>query len=185
MSSHYTTPDPHQTSLEEALFYEPVQQAPLALEEAPSLEGAALPIFRVQLVREGELPLTERPQITQPGDVARIFRDFLGDRDREVFAILMLDVKNRLLGLNVVSIGILDCSLVHPRECFKPAIVIGAAAILLCHTHPSGDVTISEEDKVVTRRLMEAGKLLGIEVLDHLVIGEGNRYSSMKKQGLC
>jgi DNA repair protein RadC len=142
-----------------------------------------LPVVRVRLVRDHDLPVQNRLQITQPQDAAQIFSDYLQDRDREVFAVLMLDTKNRLIGLNIVSIGTLDTTLVSPREVFKVALLANAASLILAHNHPSGDPTPSPEDKAVTRRLYEAGQLLQIDVLDHLVIGEGNRFTSLKITG--
>ena len=85
----------------------------------------------------------------------------------------MLDRKNNTIGIHTVSIGSLTASVVHPGEVYKPAILANAAAILLCHNHPSGDPHPSQEDRVLTQRLVEAGKLLGITVLDHIVLGDG------------
>ncbi|MCL6614990.1 MAG: DNA repair protein RadC, partial [Firmicutes bacterium] len=104
--------------------------------------------------------------------------------DREQFRIILLDAKNHVLGIRVVSVGSLSSSIVHPREIFKEAIARSSAAIILVHNHPSGDPTPSHEDIEVTRRLVEAGRLLGIEVLDHVVVGD-NRYVSFKEKGIC
>lgn len=95
------------------------------------------------------------------------------ERDREAFVVLLLDVKHRIIAEEVVSVGILDGSLIHPREVFKAAIVAGAAGILIAHNHPSGDVQPSGQDHEVTRRLRDAGKLLGIPVVDHVIVGAG------------
>jgi len=103
--------------------------------------------------------------------------------DREYFRVLLLNTKNHVLKMETVSIGTLNCSAVHPREVFKPAIRNSAAAIILVHNHPSGDATPSRNDAEVTQRLSEAGKLLGIEILDHLVIGDG-LFTSFKDKGL-
>ena len=94
----------------------------------------------------------------------------------------LLDSKNRVQRINTVSIGILDSSLVHPREVFKDAILASAASIIVAHNHPSGDPTPSIEDKRVTQRLYEAGQLLGIDLLDHIVIGD-NKWVSLKQIG--
>jgi DNA repair protein RadC len=88
-----------------------------------------------------------------------------------------LDRKNRLIGLNTVSIGSLTASVVHPREVFKPAILANAAAVIVAHNHPSGDPHPSQEDKLLTRKLVLAGEALSIQVLDHLVLGDGRHYS--------
>src|SRR4029434_9928578 len=103
--------------------------------------------------------------------------------NREHFVILLLDQKNQVIGLNTVSIGSLTASVVHPREVFKPAILSNASSILLCHNHPSGDPLPSQEDRALTVRLFQAGKLLGIDVLDHIIVGEG-KYFSFADEGL-
>ena len=126
-----------------------------------------IPIYRVNLVREAGLHV-ERPQLRSSSSASEVLRTFLGDTDREHFVVLLVDRKNRLIGINTVSIGSLTASIVHPRECFKPAILSNAAAVVLGHNHPSGDPQPSQEDKSLTRRLVEAGKALGIDVLDHM-----------------
>src|SRR5207302_8829691 len=110
-------------------------------------------------------------------------KEEFGRLDREVFLALVLDGKNQLLGFNQVSVGSLSAALVHPREVFKAAILANAAAIILVHNHPSGDPEPSPEDRAITGRLKEAGELLGIKVLDHVVIGDG-RYVSFADQQL-
>jgi DNA repair protein RadC len=99
--------------------------------------------------------------------------------DREHFVVLYLDRKNNVNAINTVSIGGLSSTPVHPREVFKPAILTSSAGVVLVHNHPSGDPAPSADDVNITRRLIEAGKILGIDVLDHVVIGVG-RYHSMK-----
>jgi DNA repair protein RadC len=99
--------------------------------------------------------------------------------DREHFKCLYLNRKNQVISLETISIGGLANALVHPREVFKPAVKRSAAAVILIHNHPSGDPTPSKEDINITKRLIESGKLLGIEVLDHIIIGDG-RYFSLK-----
>lgn len=96
---------------------------------------------------------------------------------------MLLDGKNRLAGFNVVSIGSLTASLVHPREVFKAAILANAAAMIVVHNHPSGDPTPSAEDIAITQRLRQAGELLGISLLDHVVIGD-DRYVSFADEGI-
>ena len=97
--------------------------------------------------------------------------------DREHFIVLLLDRKNNVTGINTVAIGSLSATVVHPREVFTPAILDKAAAIILAHNHPSGDPAPSPEDKAMTRKLVEAGKLLGIQVLDHIIVGHERAYS--------
>lgn len=141
-------------------------------------------VWRVKtvLVRESRTRYAER-SVSGPQDVVDLLRDDLGSADREYFVVLLLNIKNRLNGIYTVSIGDLNSTSVHPREVFKPAILGSAAAVILAHNHPSGDPEPSSEDVALTQRLVRAGQLLGIEVLDHLVIGE-NSYVSLKKRGL-
>jgi DNA repair protein RadC len=121
--------------------------------------------------------------IKSPDQVVEIMRNHIDmeNLDREMFCAIYLNRKNNVLAINTVSVGGLASSLVHPREIFKPAFLTSAAAIILVHNHPSGDPTPSAEDLNITRRLAEAGKLLGIEVLDHIIIGVG-RHISLKSE---
>ena len=99
-----------------------------------------------------------------------------------MFAILWLSTKHRVIAYHEVSRGTLDATLVHPREVFKAALLANAAAIVLCHNHPSGEPTPSPDDLQLTRRLVGAGALLGVDVLDHVIVGDG-RYYSFKESG--
>jgi DNA repair protein RadC len=147
------------------------------------LSSAYLPIYRVQLVHEAALA-APRTQIRSSADAVALLRQFLGMVDREHFVVIMIDRKNRLIGINTVSIGSLTASVVHPREVFKAAILSNAAALICGHNHPSGDPQPSSEDRALTERLVEAGKLLGIEVLDHVIVGDGTTASySFADQG--
>jgi len=101
----------------------------------------------------------------------------LADEDKENFMILHLDSKNKVIKDEVVSIGTLNSSLIHPREIFKSAIKESANSVIVVHNHPSGDPEPSSEDKIVTKKLMDAGELLGIKVLDHVIVGKGGFYS--------
>ena len=101
----------------------------------------------------------------------------LCDKDREYFMVLHLDTKNRVIKDEVVSIGTLNSSIIHPREVFKLAVKESAYAVILVHNHPSGDPEPSAEDKEVTERLIECGNLLGIKVLDHMIIGNNSWHS--------
>ena len=143
-----------------------------------------IPIYKVTLVREGKLPCYEQ-RIRSSAIASTIFHNYLDGVDREHFVILLLDQKNQVIGLHTVSIGSLTVSIVHPRECFKPAILSNAASIICGHNHPSGDCQPSREDRALTQRLVEAGKLLGISVLDHVIIGDGtSAYFSFADEGL-
>jgi DNA repair protein RadC len=127
---------------------------------------------------------TERasPGLRTPQEVARYLLPRYASRPVETFGLLALDVRHRLRREAVVSVGCLTASLVHPREVFQEAVVARAAAIVLFHNHPSGDPEPSGEDLALTRRLAAAGTLMGIEVLDHLILGAG-RYVSLKERG--
>ena len=113
-----------------------------------------------------------------------IFRAFcaMNERDVEQFIVLHLDTKNAIRTLQVVSTGTMNASLVHPREVFRTAILNGAARVIVLHNHPSGDPQPSEEDTAMTERLKEAGKIIGIALLDHIVVCQ-NRYYSFKDEG--
>ncbi len=123
------------------------------------------------------------PSFRTPADAARHLLARYGSRPVETFGILALDVRHRLRREAVISVGCLTSSLVHPREVFQEAIVARAAALVLFHNHPSGDPEPSAEDVALTRRLASAGTLLGIEVLDHVVLGAG-RFVSLKERGV-
>jgi DNA repair protein RadC len=158
----------------------------LARESLPARPEQHLPIFGVKLVRTGSMATGEqqRSRMNGPAEVAALLWRYFRDTDREHFAALLLDTKNRLIGVTTVSVGDLSSVLVHPREVFKPAILANAASVILAHNHPSGDPQPSPEDVAITRRLQEAGQILGIEVLDHVVVGEANHWVSLREKGL-
>jgi DNA repair protein RadC len=132
-------------------------------------------VFELKVVRERRAGYGPGRQLSTSAAVYEVFGERFAKVDREEFLDIMLDGKNRPLGFHVVSIGTLTASLVHPREVFKAAILANAAAIIVVHNHPSGDPTPSAEDVAITQRLRQAGELLGIRLLDHVVIGDG-RY---------
>ncbi|WP_336765636.1 JAB domain-containing protein [Paenibacillus sp. USHLN196] len=138
-------------------------------------------IVSIKLVKESSV-LYQKRTIRSPQDAYELMKDFLEDKDREHFIVVSLDTKNQPTNINVSSIGTLNSALVHPREIFKAAIAANACSIMCFHNHPSGEVTQSQQDVEVTKRLVEAGKILGIEVLDHIIVGEGN-YTSLKEKG--
>lgn len=119
------------------------------------------------------------PSITSPVDVLGFLTD-IKDRRKEYFVALFLNARNQVICREDVSIGSLNASLVHPREVFAPAVGSSAASVILAHNHPSGDVTPSREDIELTRRMVQAGEIMGIEVLDHLIVGS-ERFLSMKE----
>jgi DNA repair protein RadC len=121
-------------------------------------------------------------KIQSAEDVYHYFVDRVAEKKQEYFYALCLDTKNRVIQETLVSVGILDASLIHPREVFKAAIQASSHAVILVHNHPSGEAEPSINDREVTKVLREAGSLLGIEVLDHIVIGS-NGFVSMKEEG--
>jgi len=134
--------------------------------------------------RTGVWGSSAKPIITTPKDVFDLCWPQLMGSDRERFWALALGTKNHLLKTLEVSVGSLNVSIVHPRELFKDAVKVSAASIVIVHNHPSGDPTPSGADIQLTKRLVSAGDLIGIEVLDHLVIGNGGNYVSLKDLGL-
>jgi len=164
--------------LAEASLEELQKQKGIGLAKAAELKAA------LELGRRLAALTLSRIIIKSPQDVANLLMDEMRYLDRENFRTVSLNTKNRVLGIDSVSVGSLNSSLVHPREVFKNPIRRSSAAIILVHNHPSGDPTPSQEDIQVTRRLVEAGRILGIEVLDHLIIGDGC-FTSLKEQNLC
>ena len=155
---------------------------PLQVCESNEFKRYRVPEYRVALVREASIESIHNPSsVFSPKQVADIFMPHLHFRDREHFMILMLNTKNKAIGINTVSIGSLCASIVHPREIFKPAMIAGSASIILVHNHPSGDPSPSQEDLEVTKRLVDGGNLLGVAVRDHVIIGEGVWYSFREK----
>ncbi|MFW6206969.1 MAG: RadC family protein, partial [Gemmatimonadota bacterium] len=123
--------------------------------------------------RAGAAAHDDRSRIQGPADVHKRMGPLLRDLRQEEFHALLLDSQHRVVRDVVVTRGILDASLIHPREVFRPAILESAAAVILVHNHPSGDPSPSSEDRAVTRQLREAGRAIGIPVLDHVVVGDG------------
>ncbi|MCR4425058.1 MAG: JAB domain-containing protein [Firmicutes bacterium] len=138
-----------------------------------------VPVYRVSLVRERSHQTLVC--VTEPADVGRIAAEFLHDADREQFVVLLLNSRHRVIGLQVASMGSLNESIVHPREVFKAAILAGCGAIVVAHNHPSGDTNPSSEDVAMTKRLGEAGRLLGIPLLDHVIVGENGEFRSLRE----
>lgn len=134
-----------------------------------------LPVFRLQLVKEGAA--THLSAIKNPGDVVRLLRD-LEELDREQVVALYVNVKNQPIGKHVVSIGTLNASFAGPREVYKAGILATAYAVILVHNHPSGDATPSAEDDALTQNMANAGHLLGIKLLDHVIIASSGEWFS-------
>lgn len=139
---------------------------------------AATELGRRTLVR----PLTDRVQFRTPHDAATYIIPLFGARAMEQFGVLMLDTKHRLLRARIVSSGSLDITLVHPREVFREAAIAHASAVIVFHNHPSGDPTPSKDDVQLTRRLLRAGIVMGIDMVDHVIVAD-ERYYSFREAG--
>lgn len=149
--------------------------------EARLLPAKRVNIVSLKLVKESSLLYKER-SIRSPEDGYKLMKHFLGDLDREAFIVIALDTKNQPTSINICHVGSLNASIVHPREVMKSAILSNAASIMVGHNHPSGHPSPSREDIEVTRRLVEAGKIIGIDLLDHIIVGD-EEYVSLKEKG--
>jgi len=150
-------------------------------EEEKRMPAKRVDIVSLRLVKETSLLYKDR-SIRSPQDGYKLFKQFLGELDREYFVVMCLDVKNQPTAINVCHIGSLNASIVHPREVMKTAILSNSASIIVAHNHPSGRPEPSQEDIDVTKRLVEAGSIIGIDVMDHLIIGE-DTFISLKEKG--
>ncbi|WP_232319647.1 RadC family protein [Sporosarcina ureae] len=150
-------------------------------EEGKHVPAKRVDIVSVRLLKESSLLYKDR-SIRSPQDGYNLFKQFLGELDREYFVIICLNVKNQPTAISVCHIGNLNSCIVSPREIMKTAILSNAASIILLHNHPSGHPKPSQEDIDVTRRLKDAGSIIGIDVLDHLVIGDES-FVSLKEEG--
>ncbi|MFP4568172.1 MAG: RadC family protein [Candidatus Woesearchaeota archaeon] len=151
-----------------------------SLQELQSVNGVGIAkacqiVALFEFVNRVKFPVVK--SIKSPDDVFSYFKPFISGLLKEHFFILMLNTKNKILKHEVVSVGTLDSSLVHPREVFRPALKEGCFSVILVHNHPSGDPSPSDDDLVVTERLIEAGKLLGVSVLDHVILGRDSFWS--------
>jgi DNA repair protein RadC len=147
---------------------------------APFAERRTWRRVRLSLVRErADQPYT----LHGSGDVVSLVREFLRDDPRERFVVVYMDTRHRPIAVHDAHTGTCDGTPVHPREVFGPALQLAAAAIVVAHNHPSGDPTPSQQDRAVTERLRSVGVLVGIEVLDHLVLGDA-RYFSFASEGV-
>jgi len=145
---------------------------------------AALIQAAVQLGRRlANQPTRTRPVIKGPNDVVALMMEEMRGLDREHFRAVMLNTKNQVLGTDRIAVGTLSQSAIHARELFKNAIKMSAAGVVLVHNHPSGDPTPSKNDREITKRMVRAGDIIGITVLDHVVIGD-NSFVSFKASGL-
>ena len=164
--------------------------ADASLEELSKVRGIGLAkaaqiraAFELTNRLEGYQDSGKRETAKTPEDVVALVRSRLKGKKKEYFLALLLDTRNRLIRVAEISVGSLDSSIVHPREVFKEAVAASAASVIFAHNHPSGDPEASEDDLNLTKRLAEAGEIMGIDVLDHVIIGE-EKYLSLKREGL-
>jgi DNA repair protein RadC len=163
-------------------FGHPARLGRASLVELCSVEGisrhrASRIKAALELGRRSLLPLRESPRLTNSREAADFFLPRLGHREVEVFCCALLDTRNRLLRDVVVATGTVNACFIHPREVYRAAIAESACAVILAHNHPSGELSPSDEDLSLTRRIMEAGAVIGIRVLDHLIVGPGGYFS--------
>lgn len=135
-------------------------------------------IVKIKMVKEGEMSF-DNTQVTSPKIAAEVTEKFLSEADREYLIVLCLNTKNKVNCINVVSVGTLNMSLASPREIFKPVILANSCSFIIAHNHPSGDPAPSNEDKKLTLRIRKCGRILGIDLLDSIIVGD-NSYFSFK-----
>lgn len=140
----------------------------------------AVPLYSIKLVKESRF-YYDNKKIESANSVCDILKEIgLHERASEELHVLYLSTKNQVTGMEMVSKGTLNASLVHPREVFKGALLANAFAIIVAHNHPSGDVQPSNADKTITETLVKAGRLLDVKILDHVIIGQGGGYFSFR-----
>ena len=161
-----------------------------SLEELAQVKGIGLAkasqikaAFELANRLEGYPELGKKPMVKTPDEVVSLVRGRLKGKKKEHFLVLLLDTRGQLIKISEISIGSLDSSIVHPREVFKEALSASAASVIFVHNHPSGDTEPSEDDIRLTERLAQAGEVIGIDVLDHIIIGD-KKYLSLKREGL-
>jgi DNA repair protein RadC len=151
----------------------------IGVAKASQIEAA----FELANRLEGHLEAGSKPLVKTPDNVVSLIGSRLKRKKKEYFLALLLDTRSQLIKVSEISVGSLDASIVHPREAFKEAIAASAASVIFVHNHPSGDPEPSEDDIKLTKRLAEAGEIVGIDVLDHVIITD-KKYLSMKREGL-
>ena len=138
-------------------------------------------MYKCSLVKE---TMIDYGKVGTAEDVANVMQSLTGDAPDEYVYMFALDTKGKIIGVHEISHGYLCGSVVHPREVFKRALLNNACAIILSHNHPSGDVTPSDDDIATTNRMIEAGKVLGVDMLDHIIVADG-MYCSLRERGCC
>ena len=150
------------------------------MEVKKKIQAKRVDIVSLKVVKESSV-LYETRKITNPYDAYKLVKSFLIDSDREKFVVACLDTKKQPVNISVVSIGSVNSVIVHPREVFKVAMLSNASKIICFHNHPSGNLKCSKEDENITNRLKECGEILGIELVDHIIIGDNDTYFSFKE----
>lgn len=138
-------------------------------------------MYKCSLVKE---TMIDYGKVGTAEDVATVMQSLASDATDEYVYMFALDAKGKIIGVHEISHGYLCGSVVHPREVFKRALLNNACAIILSHNHPSGDVTPSDDDIATTNRMIEAGKVLGVDMLDHIIVADG-MYCSLRERGCC
>jgi DNA repair protein RadC len=138
--------------------------------------------YNLYMVKEANFKY-DLSRLKTPEDVYELAKEYLKNVDREHFVTIALDTRSNIIGINTVSIGSIDTAVVHPREVFKFAILANAVSVIFVHNHPSGDPQASHDDIQLTQRLVEAGNVLGIDIIDSIIIGDGT-YVSLRREGL-
>jgi DNA repair protein RadC len=144
------------------------------------LKTRYVPLVRLQTVKERDVPYGINGKVDTPSKVANLVGNLLKDSDREQLIVLSVDTKTKPVCIEYIAVGALNVVHVEPREIFKHAILSNASAIIMVHNHPSGEVEPSENDFKITKRIMKAGKLIGIELLDHIIIGDNETFFNLK-----
>ena len=153
-------------------------------EQTTKPKQASIPVYKVTLVREGKMPWGDT-RMRNSQMVSALLHKYLEGVDREHLCVVLLSQKNEIIGVSTISIGSLTASVAHPREIYKIAILANCASLIIAHNHPSGDPFPSKEDRALTARLVEVGKILGIPLVDSIIIGDGNeRYFSFADENL-
>ena len=181
-SAHACEPVVRQSRTASARPATPARQTPTGGSFRDAL-FSGIPLVQTRLVREHTFCFATREHVKSPADAAAIMTEYFQLHDREAFVVGFLDTANALTALHVATVGGLAASIVEPRQVFKAAILANASALLCFHNHPSHNPEPSREDVAVTKQLVEAGRLLGIPVHDHIIIA-GHGYTSLAERGL-
>jgi len=150
--------------------------------------GKSISVYRVCLVKDATVSFGQEAFVNNSHQAHALIQKLIltrGQPDREQFVVALLNAKNKIIGLNIVSVGVLSSAPIHPREVLKPAILANSSAMILCHNHPSNDISPSTDDLEVTRKIIKAADIVGIQVHEHLIINmEDNRFFSFADEGI-